>query len=337
MWSMIGHDWAVTFLKRHIQSDDIRHAYLIAGAEGLGKKVLALRFARSLNCESGLDLCETDLGESNRCRPCTQIEDLAYPDLHIVRPKTAGGRISVKQVRELERQLHLKPYESQRRTALLFDFHLATHSASNALLKTLEEPPESVVLILTAPTIEALLPTISSRCEILHLRPLARELIRTALEKRGASPDLAGELSDMSAGLPGLALQFLQDEDLRDGRKHWLDDLITLLQSDMATRFAYASSMTEHRDARWTAKQGLELWLGFSRDIMVMSHGADVETVTPDYSESIENLVNLIAPNQIHRFVTDIDEAITAIDQNANPRLAVEHLMLVMPQAQQLI
>jgi hypothetical protein len=70
---------------------------------------------------------------------------------------------------------------------------------------------------------------------------------------------------------------------------------------------------------------------------MVMSHGANVETVTPDYSESIESLVNLIAPNHIHKFVTDIDEAIPAIDQNANPRLAVEHLMLVMPQAQQLI
>lgn len=334
---MIGHDWAASFLKQHVDTGGMRHAYLLTGAEGIGKKQLAIRFARSLNCERGLDLCDTASGDTTRCRPCSQIEQFAYPDLHLIKPETAGAHISVKQVRELERQIHLKPYESQWRTALLLDFHRATHSASNALLKTLEEPPESVVLILTAPTKEALLPTISSRCEILHLRPISGEVIQAALEKRGASSSLAEELAEISAGLPGRALQLLQDEEMRESRKRWLDDLITLLYSDMTTRFAYASSMTEHRDSGWTSKQGLELWLGFSRDAMMSSHGAQTNLVTPDYLNAIEKLADLITHEQIRMFVTHIDDAISSIDQNANPRLAVEGLMLTMPRAQQAI
>lgn len=337
---MIGHDWAVTFLKRHVGSGAVRHAYLITGADGLGKKPLAIRFARSLNCETGLDLCEWNAKnevELERCHPCSQIERLAYPDLHLVRPETVGGHIVVKQIRALERQLHLKPYDGRWRTALLFDFHQATNSASNALLKTLEEPPVSVVLVLTAPTKESLLPTIASRCEVIHLRPVSRQIIRDALETRGAPRELASELAEMSAGLPGQALRLWQNSELQEERKRWLDDLITLLQSDMTTRFAYASRMTEQRDSRWSCKQGLELWLGFSRDTMLIAHQAQIDRVTPDYSDSIEKLARLVKAEQLRAFVRNIDQAINAIDHNANPRLTVEGLMLDMPLARELL
>ncbi len=105
-------------------------------------------------------------------------------DLHIVAPETEGGMIKVDQIRDLQRSLILSPYEAKYRIALLLNFHQANANAQNALLKTLEEAPRKVILLLTADSAESLLPTISSRCEILRLRPTGIDSLAAALEER---------------------------------------------------------------------------------------------------------------------------------------------------------
>src|SRR5687767_3523231 len=136
-WNMLGHEWAVDMLYQHVARGEARHAYLFCGPPGLGRRTLALRFAQALNCETpiaaGIPCRE--------CRNCKQIEAMRHPDMNVVQAEAEGGTLKVDQVREVQRALSLKPYQSKHRVALFLRFQEANDNAANALLKTLEEAP----------------------------------------------------------------------------------------------------------------------------------------------------------------------------------------------------
>ena len=163
---MIGHEWAVDMLKKHVVNGTTRHAYLFCGPPGLGRRTLALRFAQALNCTTPSDAgipCGT-------CRDCRGIQSMQHADLSVVQAETEGGTLKVDQIRDMRKTMILKPYMSKYRVAIFLRFQEANDNAANALLKTLEEAPSYAVLILTADNPEQLLPTIVSRCEVLRLR-----------------------------------------------------------------------------------------------------------------------------------------------------------------------
>jgi len=145
-WNLIGHEWAVDMLKKHVVHGTTRHAYLLAGPPGIGRRTLALRFAQALNC-----LTPSAPGiPCGECRNCKQIAAMQHPDLTIVQADTEGGTLKVDQIRDARRLLTFKPYAANYRVALFLRFQEANDSAANALLKTLEEAPSYAVLILTA-------------------------------------------------------------------------------------------------------------------------------------------------------------------------------------------
>jgi DNA polymerase-3 subunit delta' len=225
-WNMLGHEWAVDMLKQHISRDTLRHAYLFCGPPGLGRRTLALRLAQALNCTQPVASGQPCGGV---CRDCQQIESMRYPDLSIVQAETEGGTLKVEQVREVRRALALKPYQGNYRVALFLRFQEASEGAANALLKTLEEAPSYAVLILTADTPEQLLPTVTSRCEVLRLRPLSLETVQTHLQSHGAEPEQAHLIAHISGGRPGYALRLLKDESALEFRAERLADLCHLL------------------------------------------------------------------------------------------------------------
>ena len=109
---------------------------------------------------------------------------MQHPDLFIVERQDGDRDIKVDAVRALQHSLSLAPYEAPHRVAVLRDFENASNSAQNAMLKTLEEPPGRVVLLVTAESAEALLPTITSRCEVVRLRPLALDVVSKGLQEQ---------------------------------------------------------------------------------------------------------------------------------------------------------
>ena len=142
-WNLIGHEWAVDMLKKHVANGTTRHAYLFAGPPGLGRRTLALRFAQALNCQTPLD-AGIPCGQ---CRDCKQIEAMQHADLTVVQADSDGGTLKVDQIREARRTLTFKPYQSKYRVAIFLRFQEANDNAANALLKTLEEAPSYAVLI----------------------------------------------------------------------------------------------------------------------------------------------------------------------------------------------
>jgi DNA polymerase-3 subunit delta' len=323
-WGLLGHDWAVNMLRRHIQEDAMRHAYLFTGSPGVGRRTLALHFAQALNCPQPPvpgEACRT-------CRTCIQIEAMQYPDLSILQAEHEGGTLKVEQIRAIQHGLSLKPYQGRYRLAIFLRFQEANPSAANALLKTLEEAPEHVVLILIADNPDQLLPTIVSRCEGLRLRSLPVESVQTFLQSRGTDPDSARLLAHLSGGRPGYALRLKDDPHGLKQRTRWLDELHGLLSSSRSQRFAYAEKLTKDKDE---TRQVLELWGSYWRDIMLFSSGSGIDLTNIDRLREIESLGKKIDLSQARRLVIDIENGIDRLDKNVNARLLLEVLLLDWP------
>ncbi|MEW6403261.1 MAG: DNA polymerase III subunit delta', partial [Chloroflexota bacterium] len=282
-WNLLGHEWAVDMLRHHLKHGGLRHAYLFAGPPGLGRRTLALRLAQALNCEKPIALGEPCLV----CRTCKQIEAMQHPDLAVVQAESEGGILKVDQVREVQRALSLKPYQSKFRVAIFLRFQEANDNAANALLKTLEEAPPHAILILTADNPEQLLPTIVSRCEILRLRPLPIEAIEADLLARGVEAERARLLAHISGGRPGYARRLIEDAMLLEKRDERLNDLQTLLPASRVDKFSYAEKLSKDKDGM---RQTILIWLSYWRDVMLRVAGAETPLVNVDRNMEIEFL-----------------------------------------------
>ena len=177
-WPVIGHEWAIELLAHAIRSGRLSHAYLFTGPSQVGKTTLARAFAQALLCETGQG---APCGES-ACRTCQRIAQGRYPDVQIIAAEK--NTIQIEQVRALQADAALSPLEGRRKIFIIREIERATLPAANALLKTLEEPPPQVILLLTSTRRDQVLPTILSRCQIVALRPLPLEQVQAALRER---------------------------------------------------------------------------------------------------------------------------------------------------------
>lgn len=329
-WNLLGHEWAVDMLRRHVARGETRHAYLFAGAPGLGRRTLALRLAQALNCEKPVAPGEPCFA----CRTCKQIEEMRHPDLAILQSvddegnAKEGGTLRVDQIREVQRSLNLKPYQSQFRVALFLRFHEANDNAANALLKTLEEAPAHAILLLTADNPEQLLPTINSRCEILRLRPLPIEAIVADLLERGVDEDRARLLAHISGGRPGFARRLVDDAAVLEKREERLNDLQTILPASRVEKFSYAEKLAKDKD---TMRQTILVWLSYWRDVLLRVAGAETPLINVDRNMEIEFLAGRLDLSSARKVVSGLEEALEKMDRNVNSRLLAEVLLMDLP------
>ncbi len=329
-WNILGHEWAVDMLRQHAAHDEIRHAYLFCGPPGLGRRTLALHLAQALNCTKPL----APGVPCGLCRDCKQIDAMQHPDMNVIQaldgdnlPKE-GGTLKVDQIREVQRSLSLKPYQSKFRVALFLRFQEANDNAANALLKTLEEAPAHAILLLTADTPEQLLPTIISRCEILRLRPLPIEAVESDLIYRGVDEERARLLSHISGGRPGYARRLVDDVTLLEKRDERLNDLQALLPAARVEKFSYADKLSKDKDAM---RQAIIIWLSYWRDVMLRVAGAETPLINVDRNMEIEFLAGRLDLSTARRVVSDLENTLEKMDRNVNSRLLAEVLLMDWP------
>ena len=329
-WGVVGHEWAVATLSHHISATRVHHAYLFTGVSAIGKRTLAVAFARAMLCKQQNSPCTAP----NLCRVCVLVSTGKHPDVFMLAPAISGkfvdsAKIGIKPIRRLVRQFSLRPVESDRRLAIVTDFEAAGPMASDALLKTLEEPPGNGVVVLTADSCADLKPAIASRCAQVALRPLPRNLIKHLLSKRwGASPERADVLARLSNGRLGWAVSLLKDDSPLDTRSVRLSELHTLLSAGRVERFAYADGLSKNRGE---LSSTLELWECWWRDVMHVAAGANTSITNADRHEDVVLVADSLTVREAARAVSSVRTAQTSMVHNANARMVLEVLLLDLP------
>jgi DNA polymerase-3 subunit delta' len=334
-WGITGHEWAVAQLRESIKAATDAHAYLISGIAGIGKSLLALRLAQALACEvSPGDPCLT-------CRTCRRIERGNHPDVRLagmasqaagLKPDEAARQKELKigTVREWQRDITLRPYEARRRVLILHDAERLNEEASNAMLKTLEEPPPYATLILVANSTD-LLPTIVSRCRVLRLRPLPRRQVAEALAARGVTPEDAALLAAWSGGRVGWALQMLDHPEEIARRDEQIQALLALEEGAAGMRWAEQRAKEYRGGEQETVFAWLELWQGWWRDVLLTAAGCPEGVVNIDRRAELEQAAARHQLPEAYAFTVRVGQAARQLRENGNPQLVLENLVLHRP------
>ena len=324
-WPVYGHDWAVDHLRKGLVNSRIRHAYLITGPESVGKDTLARAFAQALNCTHA-DESARPCGE---CRACKLIANGNHPDLVYTELDSNTGALKIEEVRAATQRLALKPYEARYRIAIFRDFDHARGQAQDALLKTLEEPPPQALLILLAPSADALLPTITSRSQMIPLRPVAADTVRDILmQHKGASPEQATLLAGLCGGRIGWAMRALQAPELLEQRERALALLENLLDVTRAKRFDLADDLSKDKLGLYPL---LELWQSYWRDVVLMCQNAPVPPANRDRRDAIERLSARLTADEALGALQATRVMLRNLSMNLNLRLALEVMFLDYP------
>ncbi len=209
---VIGHAQVLAQLDRELLGP--ANSYLFVGASGLGKATVAVRFARLL-------LCPDQGRHDEDCRSCRRVKSGNHPDLVMVEPE-GKANLGVDTAREMIQQATMKPYEAERKVFVVEEADALTDQASNALLKTLEEPSPTTVFILVVESEDVLPATVASRCRSVYFGRIAEEQIAAGLVARGIDEEQAMGVALMSGGRPGLAATLASNEEVVAFRKKWL-------------------------------------------------------------------------------------------------------------------
>jgi DNA polymerase III subunit delta' len=337
-WTVAGQDDAIAVLTGAVGSGRVAHAYLFAGPRHTGKTLTALQFAQLLNCTGEEPPC-------GRCRQCQKIASGTHPDVEII---TLGGLcddndhnhtaadsrgIRICQIRRMAQVISRAPFEGKYRVQIIEPAESLNREAEVALLKTLEEPPPNVVIILVAELEDQLLETVRSRARRVGFGGMTKDAIERALRTRwDVEPGRAAELARLSGGRLGWAVLALHDERMLEGREQALAKAEELASAPVAERFAYAGDLGGgYAKDRGAVQAALEMWQEWWRDILLIAARREDRAVHRDRLDRLHVLASGTDVAGAARALRAITDARQHLDENASPILALEVMMLSLP------
>lgn len=326
-WDHIfGQDRPKLLLQRAVERSRVHHGYLFVGPTGVGKRATALAFAQLLNCVTRED--GAFAAACGRCASCHKFEnDLQHPDLHLIEPSGGVNKsIKIDDVRAVQRVAMTRPYEGRWQVVIFDDAHLMTEQAANALLKTLEEPPDSMRLFLVTDQPQALIDTIRSRCQTLRFGALDEALIAQVLRDGDGEAYDAGVLAAAARygeGSPGRASALLESE-LLEERGELLELLDVARRSHPDDLLSRAEKMSKDR-AQLGAR--LEVLSALLRDVLFCVVGVPRERLlNVDLADRIAAIATKFDADAVMTRAECVRVARELLTRNVNGGLVLEHL-----------
>lgn len=328
-WNIVGHEHAVDILRRTLVAKQVRHAYLFAGPQHIGKTLLAHRFAQTLLCTGGPDPRFAPSDPCNACLSCRKVLHGNHPDIHVIAKPPDKQAILIEQIRMLQSDAARRTLEGRRNIFIIQDAHEMNLQAANCLLKTLEEPEADVVLLLTVPETGLLLPTILSRVQLITMQLLPVTQIKSALVQQWeVEPEEADLIAALAAGRMGWAILAVEDDEMLAERKEQLDLLTKVLTAGKVQRFEIVQQLGTDGEK---IRSLLELWLLWWRDIVLAANDCLDLTINVDRRDLLKVQAAKIGSSEAQRMIRTLLQTQETLDQNVSARLALEVLMLDMP------
>ena len=314
-----GHEKQISVLQTTMARDRIAHAYLFYGMVGVGKRTVAEIFAKALNCKSGNDTRDA----CDMCPSCLKIDRRNHPD--VITIKAEGQFIKVKEIREIQEQMKFRPFEGGKRIFIIVDADRMNIVSANALLKTLEEPSGSTILILITSRPYLLPMTILSRCQHLRFNPLQKETVSSFLqEKVSLDPQSSYLISLSSGGSIGKALDLNDDSHLI--MKETVLDIMS--KTKMEDPLRLLSVVNDFGQERKEIMDRLSILITGYRDALVYKETGEIDRIiNRDYIDIIKSIAEGLSGRDIMNSIKAVDQAFHAMNQNANKQLTLEAMM----------
>jgi len=297
-------------LQSYLEQGRLQGGLLFTGPQGVGKKLIAQTLAKAVNCEQlQMDSCD-------RCVSCLKIDRNVHPDVRLI--QSDESEIKIEDIRQLQREIFLRPYEARMKVFIINDAHRLTAEASGALLKTLEEPPANSLLILISDKPALLFKTIVSRCKRLKFRPLEQERLQEVLIKEhGLDLHRAHYLAYVSEGRLGRALRLKETDVLREKN--------AVIDNFLFRRKAQFDDLS--KEDRGRIKEDLNILATWFRDIYLVKIGMpQAAVIHEDRKSDLLKVMGRFSFSELHEIMNAITRSIFYLEHNINIKLLLYNL-----------
>jgi DNA polymerase-3 subunit delta' len=322
---IVGHQDIIEYIGKAVTHHQVSHAYILNGEKGSGKKMLAKLFAMSLQCSEPKENGEP----CGTCKSCHQAMHRNHPDIIYVEHEKANS-IGIEEIRQqINQDIAVKPYASNYKVYIVDEADKMTVQAQNALLKTMEEPPEYAVLLLLTENAESLLPTIRSRCVMLKLRHIKDQLVKKYLiENLSYDEEKADICVAFAQGNIGKAVRLASSESFQEMK----DDVVSLMKQisrmDLSQLLEY---LNRCKDYKLCIDDYMDLIAVWYRDVLIYKATKNIDRVIfSNELSAIKERANTSSYEGIETVLEALEKVKTRLKANVNYELVMELLLLTI-------
>ena len=320
---IVGHEEVIQHLQNAIRLGKVSHAYILSGEKGSGKKLLANTFAMALQCEKkGVDPCQ-------ECRSCKKAMSRNHPDIIYITHEKPNS-IGIEDIRtQLIEDVMIKPYCSSYKIYIIDEAEKLTLQAQNALLKTIEEPPAYAVILILTSNMETFLPTITSRCVKLNLRPVQESMVKDYLMEKMHLPDYQAQMdAAFSQGNIGKARQMAESDEFNLMTEQALR---ILKKSNELELYEMVEMIKELSAGKQNIDEYLDLFAMWFRDVLFFKATKEVDGLMfKDQLNHIKERARKSSYEGIEKIIDAIGTAKERLHANVNFDLVMELLFLTI-------